>query len=48
MTHEPVFVHTAQHEFNYPSGAENVQSRYEGKGGFPIRSLRNAPGRRLA
>ena len=39
VTHEPVFVNTAQEEFNYPSGEENVQSRYEGKGGFPISSL---------
>jgi uncharacterized membrane protein (UPF0182 family) len=37
--HEPVFVHTAQKEFNYPSGADNVFSAYEGKGGFPISSL---------
>jgi len=39
VTHEPVFVHTEQPEFNYPSGAENVFARYEGKGGFPISSL---------
>ncbi|MEO7651387.1 MAG: UPF0182 family protein, partial [Bryobacteraceae bacterium] len=39
VTHEPVFVHTAQKEFNYPSGADNVQSTYEGKGGFPVSSL---------
>jgi uncharacterized membrane protein (UPF0182 family) len=39
VTHEPVFVRTAQPEFNYPSGADNVFSRYEGKGGFPISSL---------
>ena len=36
VTHEPVFVHTAQQEFNYPAGSDNVLSRYEGKGGFPI------------
>ena len=36
VTHEPVFVHTAQEEFNYPSGSDNVKSRYEGTGGFPI------------
>jgi uncharacterized membrane protein (UPF0182 family) len=36
VTHEPVFVHTAQEEFNYPSGESNVSSRYEGKGGFPV------------
>jgi uncharacterized membrane protein (UPF0182 family) len=39
VTHEPVFVHTAQQEFNYPSGENNVYSRYEGKGGFPVSSL---------
>ncbi|MBL8175076.1 MAG: UPF0182 family protein [Bryobacterales bacterium] len=44
VTHEPVFVRTAQPEFNYPSGAENVHSRYDGKGGFPISGL----GMRLA
>jgi uncharacterized membrane protein (UPF0182 family) len=39
VTHEPVFVNTAQLEFNYPSGEDNVRSRYEGKGGFPISSF---------
>ncbi len=39
VTHEPVFVHTAQEEFNYPSGEQNVRSRYEGTGGFPISSF---------
>jgi uncharacterized protein len=39
VTHEPVFVNTAQAEFNYPSGEDNVRSRYEGKGGFPISSF---------
>lgn len=34
--HEPVFVRTAQPEFNYPSGNENVHSKYSGKGGIPI------------
>ncbi len=38
-THEPVFVNTAQAEFNYPSGDDNVRSKYEGKGGFPISSF---------
>ncbi len=38
VTHEPVFVRTAQPEFNYPSGAGNVESRYDGRGGFPIAS----------
>jgi uncharacterized membrane protein (UPF0182 family) len=39
VTHEPVFVNTAEQEFNYPSGEKNEKSRYEGKGGFPISSL---------
>jgi uncharacterized membrane protein (UPF0182 family) len=39
VAHEPVFVDTAQEEFNYPSGEKNVTSRYEGKGGFPISSF---------
>jgi uncharacterized membrane protein (UPF0182 family) len=39
VTQEPVFVNTAQAEFNYPSGEDNVRSRYEGKGGFPISSF---------
>jgi len=36
VTHEPVFVHTTQHEFNYPAGSGDEYSTYEGKGGFPI------------
>ena len=36
--HEPVFVDTAQPEFNYPSGTESVYTRYSGTGGFPISS----------
>jgi uncharacterized membrane protein (UPF0182 family) len=39
VVHEPVFVNTAQDEFNYPAGADNVRSHYEGKGGFPIASF---------
>jgi uncharacterized protein len=39
VTHEPVFVHTEQPEFNYPSGEKNAQSTYEGTGGFPISSF---------
>jgi len=39
VTHDPVFVNTAQEEFNYPSGEQNVRTRYEGKGGFPIDSF---------
>jgi uncharacterized membrane protein (UPF0182 family) len=39
VTHEPVFVHTSLKEFNYPSGEQNAQSTYEGRGGFPISSF---------
>jgi uncharacterized membrane protein (UPF0182 family) len=36
---EKVFVRTSQPEFNYPSGSSEVNTRYEGKGGFPMSSL---------
>jgi hypothetical protein len=36
---DPVFVDTAQAEFDYPSGDRNVETHYQGKGGFPISSL---------
>ncbi|MGB6941474.1 MAG: UPF0182 family protein [Bryobacteraceae bacterium] len=36
---DPVFVDTAQPEFDYPSGDRNVENHYQGKGGFPISSL---------
>jgi uncharacterized membrane protein (UPF0182 family) len=39
VTHEPVFVNTAEAEFNYPSGESNAKTHYEGKGGFPIDSF---------
>ena len=32
---DPVFVRTTQPEFNYPSGSEEVHTRYEGNGGIP-------------
>lgn len=38
VTHEPVFVRTKQPEFNYPASSGNVETRYEGHGGFPISS----------
>ena len=38
-THDPVFVRTNQPEFDYPSGSENVHTRYEGAGGIPISSF---------
>ena len=36
---DPVFVDTAQPEFDYPSGDRNVETHYAGKGGFPISSF---------
>ena len=39
LQQEPVFVETAQQEFNYPQGSDNAFTRYEGKGGFPVSSL---------
>ncbi|HOL72358.1 MAG TPA: UPF0182 family protein [Bryobacteraceae bacterium] len=39
VTHGPIFVGTAQDEFNYPSGEKNVFSRYEGRGGFSVASM---------
>jgi hypothetical protein len=38
VEHEPVFVKTGQPEFNYPSGSQNVQTTYQGEGGFLISS----------
>jgi uncharacterized protein len=37
-SHEPVFVHTAQPEFNYPSDRGEVNTTYSGSGGFPVSS----------
>lgn len=39
VSQEPVFVDTAQPEFNYPSGSESRYTKYAGPGGFPISSL---------
>ena len=39
LQQEPVFVDTAQQEFDYPQGSNNAFTRYQGKGGFPISSL---------
>ncbi|MCU1337066.1 MAG: hypothetical protein JWO19_2647 [Bryobacterales bacterium] len=36
---DPVFVRTTQPEFNYPSGSEEVHTRYEGHGGIPAGSM---------
>jgi uncharacterized membrane protein (UPF0182 family) len=35
----PVFVHTSQEEFDYPSGSKEVTVHYDGAGGFPLRGL---------
>ena len=39
VTSEPIFVHTEQKEFDYPSGDDNAFSQYQGQGGFPVSSL---------
>src|SRR5260370_3755356 len=38
-TQDPVFVHTAREEFDYPSGDLNKYSTYQGTGGFPVGSF---------
>lgn len=38
VVQEPVFVHSGQEEFDYPSGQDNVFTRYEGSGGIPVGS----------
>ncbi|HVA93309.1 MAG TPA: UPF0182 family protein [Candidatus Dormibacteraeota bacterium] len=38
-TQDPVFVHTAREEFDYPLGDQNKYSTYQGSGGFPIGSF---------
>jgi hypothetical protein len=39
LQQEPVFVETAQQEFDYPRGSDNAFTKYQGKGGFPVSSL---------
>jgi uncharacterized membrane protein (UPF0182 family) len=39
LTNSYVFVHTAQKEFDYPSGEENIYGSYAGTGGVPVGSL---------
>jgi len=39
VQHEPVFAHTGQPEFDYPFGADNKFTTYQGKGGFPVSSF---------
>jgi uncharacterized membrane protein (UPF0182 family) len=38
-TQDPVFVHTAREEFDYPSGDQNKYATYQGTGGFPVGSF---------
>ena len=38
-TQDPVFVHTAREEFDYPSGDQNKYATYQGSGGFPVGSF---------
>ncbi len=38
-TQDPVFVHTASQEFDYPSGGQNKLTTYQGSGGFPVGSI---------
>lgn len=39
LQQEPVFVDTAQEEFDYPKGSDNAKTRYQGRGGFPVSSF---------
>ncbi len=39
FTESPVFVSTDEKEFDYPSGDENIYTKYDGSGGFPIDSI---------
>lgn len=39
LTNEYVLVRTRQREFDYPSGDDNVFTRYEGAGGVPVDGL---------
>ncbi len=38
VAHEPVYVNSAQQEFDYPAGSESKYTNYQGTGGFPISS----------
>ncbi len=39
LTNQYCFVRTKTQEFDYPSGDQNVYTRYEGEGGIPVRSF---------
>ncbi|HEX4772572.1 MAG TPA: UPF0182 family protein [Bryobacteraceae bacterium] len=38
IAHEPVYVDTAQQEFDYPSGSQSVYTHYSGPGGISVSS----------
>ncbi len=38
-THDPVYVHTTEKEFDYPQGQANVETSYAGTGGIEISNL---------
>ncbi len=38
VAHEPVYVDTAQQEFNFPAGSESKYTNYGGTGGFSVSS----------
>ena len=39
LTNDEVYVNSAREEFSYPSGSENVRSRYAGSGGVAVNSI---------
>jgi uncharacterized membrane protein (UPF0182 family) len=39
LTNDYCFVRTKAQEFDYPSGDQNVYTRYQGQGGIPVRSV---------
>jgi uncharacterized membrane protein (UPF0182 family) len=39
LTNDYCFVRTKAQEFDYPSGDQNVYTRYAGQGGIPVRSI---------
>jgi uncharacterized membrane protein (UPF0182 family) len=39
LSNDYVFVHTRAQELDYPSGDQNVYTRYQGQGGVPVKSF---------
>lgn len=39
LTNDEVYVSSAREEFNYPSGSQNIRTRYQGSGGVVLSSL---------